>query len=912
MSKYQPQEFEDKWYSYWLQQQFFKSVPDEREPYTIVIPPPNVTGVLHMGHMLNNTIQDVLIRRARMKGKNACWVPGTDHASIATEAKVVAMLKEKGISKKDLTRDEFLKYAWEWKEKYGGIILEQLKKLGASCDWDRTAFTMDPHMSEAVIDTFIDLYKKGWIYRGVRMVNWDPQGKTAVSDEEVIRKEVNQKLYYINYKVVGAESQKDEKPQVVIGDDEKQEVISALQDLHSDLQEKLSDSPTFGLSDFLTIATTRPETIMADSAICINPNDERYTHLHGKKVLIPLIDREIPVILDEYVDMEFGTGCLKVTPAHDLNDYQLGQKHNLQVIDILNDDGTLNESAQILVGEDRFAARKKIAVLLEEAGSLAKTEDYKSQIGFSERTDAVIEPKLSMQWFCKMAEMAKPALDMVLNGEVKLIPEKFINTYRHWMENVKDWNISRQLWWGQRIPAWYNEKNEWVVAKTEEEAKAEFGKAGIAFTELRQEDDVVDTWFSSWLWPISVFNGIAEPDNEEIKYYYPTNDLVTAPEILFFWVARMIMAGIEWRKEVPFRNVYLTGIVRDKLGRKMSKSLGNSPDPLDLIEKYGADGVRVGMLLCSPAGNDLMFDESYCEQGRNFGNKIWNAFRLVKGWEVDDSLPCPNTTSIEWFKSRFNQALTEIEDNFTQYRLNEALMATYKLVWDDFCAWYLEMIKPAYQQPIDRQTYEVTIRYFEDILRILHPFMPFTTEELWHDDLFGEREENDCCIVAQMPANGEVNTQLINDIEVVKSIIGQVRNVRSKNQLSPKESLQLIGKINSGIGYTNYTGIIQKLANVSELTFTDTKVSGAVAFMAYTDEFFVPLELNVDVEAEKKRLEDDKAYLTGFLKKVNGMLNNEKFVANAKPEIIENEHRKKADAEAKLAIIEASLASLAN
>ncbi|MCD8740288.1 valine--tRNA ligase [Mucilaginibacter roseus] len=916
MSKYQPQEFEDKWYSYWLQQQFFKSVPDEREPYTIVIPPPNVTGVLHMGHMLNNTIQDVLIRRARMKGKNACWVPGTDHASIATEAKVVAMLKDKGISKKDLTRDEFLKYAWEWKEKYGGIILEQLKKLGASCDWDRTAFTMDPHMSEAVIDTFINLYKKGWIYRGVRMVNWDPQGKTAVSDEEVIRKEVNQKLYYINYKVVGSESQKDgkteshedEKPQVVIGDDEKQEVLAVQDELLPDLPTPvLTDS-----KDYLTIATTRPETIMADSAICINPNDERYTHLHGKKVLIPLINREIPVILDEYVDMEFGTGCLKVTPAHDLNDYQLGQKHNLQVIDILNNDGTLNESAQILVGIDRFAARKKIAVMLEEAGSLAKTEDYKSQIGFSERTDAVIEPKLSMQWFCKMSEMAKSALDVVVNGEVKLIPEKFINTYRHWMENVKDWNISRQLWWGQRIPAWYNEKNEWVVAKTEEEAKAEFEKAGLTYTELRQEDDVVDTWFSSWLWPISVFNGIAEPGNEEINYYYPTNDLVTAPEILFFWVARMIMAGLEWRQEVPFRNVYLTGIVRDKLGRKMSKSLGNSPDPLDLIEKYGADGVRIGMLRSSPAGNDLMFDEEHCKWGSSFGNKIWNAFLLVKGWEVDDSLECPNNIAIEWFKSRFNQALVEIEDNFGQYRLSEALMSTYKLVWDDFCAWYLEMIKPAYQKPIDRHTYNVTISYFEDILKLLHPFMPFITEELWHDKLFGERGEKDCCIVAQMPANGEVNTQLISDIDVVISIIGQVRNVRSKNQLSPKESLQLSGKINSGIDYSHYIGVIQKLANVSEFSFVDAKVNGAVAFMAYTDEFFVPLELNIDVETEKKRLEDDKVYLTGFLKSVNAKLSNEKFVANAKPEIVENEQRKKADAEAKLAVVEASLAALAN
>ncbi len=903
---YQPQEFEDKWYSYWLQQQFFKSVPDEREPYTIVIPPPNVTGVLHMGHMLNNTIQDVLIRRARMKGKNACWVPGTDHASIATEAKVVAMLKEQGIAKTDLTRDEFLKHAWNWKEKYGGIILEQLKKLGASCDWDRTSFTMDPHMSEAVLDTFIHLYKKGWIYRGVRMVNWDPQGKTAVSDEEVIRKEVNQKLYYIRYFLSpegGNSASPEEAPKVVIGEDEKQEVSS--------IEQEAADLPTSGPSDYLIIATTRPETIMADSAICINPNDERYKHLHGKKVFVPLINREIPIILDEYVDMEFGTGCLKVTPAHDLNDYELGIKHNLPVIDILNDDGTLNEKAEILIGTDRFAARKKIAVMLDEAGALEKTEDYKSQIGFSERTDAVIEPKLSMQWFCKMDEMAKPALEKVLNGEIKLIPEKFINTYRHWMENVKDWCISRQLWWGQRIPAWYNEKGEWVIAKTEDEAKAEFAKAGLTAASLRQEDDVVDTWFSSWLWPISVFNGIAEPDNEEIKYYYPTNDLVTAPEILFFWVARMIMAGLEWRNEIPFSNVYLTGIVRDKLGRKMSKSLGNSPDPLDLIAKYGADGVRVGMLFCSPAGNDLMFDEAYCEQGSAFGNKIWNAFRLVKGWEVDDSLPCPNDLALNWFESRFNQALTEIEDNFRQYRLSEALMATYKLVWDDFCSWYLEMIKPGYQLPIDRRTYEQTIKYFEDILKVLHPFMPFTTEELWHDELFGNRSEKDCCIVAQLPSIGEVNTQLITQVDVIKSIITQIRNIRNKKQLSPKESLELLIKNNSGNDYTLSLGIITRMANISSVTTTDDKPADASSFIVGKDEFFVPMGQMVDIEAETERLQKERDYLLGFLKSVDAKLSNERFVQNAKAEVVDNERRKKADAESKLAIIEASLASLA-
>ncbi|WP_342647675.1 valine--tRNA ligase [Mucilaginibacter sp. CSA2-8R] len=866
---YQFNEVEDKWYSYWLQHQFFKSVPDEREPYTIVIPPPNVTGVLHMGHMLNNTIQDVLIRRARMKGKNACWVPGTDHASIATEAKVVAMLKERGISKHDLTRDEFLKYAWEWKDKYGGIILEQLKKLGASCDWDRTRFTMEPELSEAVIDTFVHLYKKGLIYRGIRMVNWDPKGLTAVSDEEVIRKEVQQKLYYIKY-------------QFAEGD------------------------------GYLTIATTRPETIMADCAVCINPNDERYTHLHGKKVLVPLINREIPVILDEYVTMDFGTGCLKVTPAHDLNDYELGQKHNLPVIDILNDDGSLNDKAEILIGEDRFAARKKIAVLLQEADALEKVEEYKSQIGFSERTDAAIEPKLSMQWFCKMQEMAKPALDYVLEGDIKLIPDKFINTYRHWMENVKDWNISRQLWWGQRIPAWYNDKGQWVVAKTESEAQAAFEAQGQSASGLRQDEDVLDTWFSSWLWPISVFDGFKDPENADINYYYPTNDLVTAPEILFFWVARMIMAGHEFRGQVPFKNVYLTGIVRDKLGRKMSKSLGNSPDPIDLIGKYGADGVRVGMLLCSPAGNDLMFDESYCEQGRNFANKVWNAFRLVKGWEVSVSLENANATAISWFKGRFNQALAEIEDLFAQYRLSEAVMAVYKLVWDDFCAWYLEMVKPPYQQPIDKATYEVTISYFEDILKLLHPFMPFITEELWHDELFGERDALDCCIVAQLPVVAEVNTVLLNQCENIKQVITEVRNTRNSKQISPKESLELLIKQNSSDQYEAFLPILSKLGNLSHIKFVDDKVLGAANFMVSTDEFFIPLSSNIDVDAERLRLQKDKEYLLGFLQAVDKKLSNEKFVNNAKPEVIANERKKKADAEAKLKITEDNLELLAN
>jgi valyl-tRNA synthetase len=886
-TKYDPAETEDKWYSYWLSKKFFHSEPDEREPYTIVIPPPNVTGVLHMGHMLNNTIQDVMIRRARMQGKNACWVPGTDHASIATEAKVVAMLKERGISKKDLTREEFMAYAWEWKEKYGGIILDQLKKLGASCDWDRTRFTMEDDLSESVIDCFIDLYKKGKIYRGVRMVNWDPAGKTAVSDEEVIRKEVNQKLYYIRYSI----------------------------------------SPATGAdTEFLTIATTRPETIMADAAICVNPNDERYTHLKGKKVFVPLINREIPIIEDEYVTMDFGTGCLKVTPAHDLNDYELGVKHKLPVIDILNDDGTLNELAVILVGEDRFIARKKIAKLLDEAGHLEKVEDYKSQIGFSERTDAAIEPKLSLQWFCKMDEMAKPALADVLNGDVKLIPEKFTNTYRHWMENVRDWNISRQLWWGQRIPAWFDDKGDWVVAKTKEDALNEFLKLKDIdgkFTKeeahgfkhqlaafIRQDDDVLDTWFSSWLWPISVFNGLKDPGNKDINYYYPTNDLVTAPEILFFWVARMIMAGHEFMGKKPFTNVYLTGIVRDKLGRKMSKSLGNSPDPIGLIEKYGADGVRVGMLLCSPAGNDLMFDESYCEQGRNFANKIWNAFRLVKGWEIDETLTNPNEQAILWFENRFNEALAEIEDNYKQYRLSEALMTTYKLVWDDFCAWYLEMVKPAYQHPIDPATLKATLGFFEKILSLLHPFMPFLTEELWHDEIFGTKGEMDCIIVAPYPVIGTADLPLLKDAEIVKGIVAEVRNIRNTKQISPKEGLPLSIRVNSNVAYDKWVTIISKLANIAEINFVNDKVAGAAAFMVGNDEFFIQLNETIDADAERERLNGELAYLQGFLKSVDAKLSNERFVQNAKPEIIQNERNKKADAEAKLTIIQESLLSL--
>ena len=868
---YNPKETEDKWYKYWLKKKFFRSIPDDREPYTIVIPPPNVTGVLHMGHMLNNTIQDVLIRKARMQGKNACWVPGTDHASIATEAKVVALLKEKGIEKKDVSREEFLKYAYEWKDKYGGIILKQLEKLGASCDWDRTRFTMEEDLSEAVIDTFIHLYKKGWIYRGIRMVNWDPKGKTAVSDEEVIRKEVNQKLYYIKYFLMSDEGHQT--------------------------------------NDHILIATTRPETIMADAAVCVNPNDQRYLYLKGKQVFIPLLNRSIPIIQDEYVDMEFGTGCLKVTPAHDLNDYELGIKHNLPVIDILNDDGSLNEKAVILVGEDRFTARKNIARMLEEKGHLDKVEEYKSQIGFSERTDAVIEPKLSLQWFCKMSEMSGPALNYVLEGEIKLIPDKFNNTYKHWMENVKDWCISRQLWWGQQIPVWYNEKGEWVVAKTNHEAQIEFKSLypDSPISELRQDEDVVDTWFSSWLWPISVFDGFKDPDNDDINYYYPTNDLVTAPEILFFWVARMIMAGHEFRGKAPFKNVYLTGIVRDKQGRKMSKSLGNSPDPIDLIDKYGADGVRVGMLLCSPAGNDLMFDESYCEQGRNFANKIWNAFRLVKGWEIDPELVNNNQQAIDWFDSAFNQALKDIEENYKQYRLSEALMGIYKLVWDDFCAWYLEMIKPVYQQPIDQETYRITIEYFEKILKLLHPFMPFLTEELWHDELFGTRGEMDCCIIARYPEPGNINLPLIIDINIIKQVISEIRNIRNSKQILPKEVLPLEIKVNSAINYEKYLNIISKLANISEVDFVSEQVSGAAKFIVGMDEFFISLSNNIDSVAERERLEKEIEYLKGFLRSVEAKLSNDKFVQNAKIEVVENERRKKDDALSKIKILEESL-----
>lgn len=870
---YDPKITEDKWYAHWLKHKFFKSTPDEREPYTIVIPPPNVTGVLHMGHMLNNTIQDVLIRRARMQGKNACWVPGTDHASIATEAKVVALLAEKGIKKTDLSREDFLKHAWEWKEKYGGIILKQLEKLGASCDWDRTRFTMEEDLSEAVIDVFIDLYNKGHIYRGVRMVNWDPQGLTAVSDEEVIHKEVNSKLYYVKYKIEDAE-------------------------------------------EWITIATTRPETILGDTAVCVHPEDERYKHLKGKRCIIPMVNRSVPIIYDTYIDLEFGTGALKVTPAHDINDYNLGVKHKLEVIDTIAADGKMSAAAQFYIGEDRFTVRKKIAKDLEEMGQIVKIEDIKNKVGYSERTNAVIEPKLSMQWFLKMDQVSKPALDNVLNGEIKLIPEKFVNTYKHWMENVHDWCISRQLWWGQRIPAWYDSKGNTVVAKTIEDAIEKFKsqKLEVKKEEIKQDEDVLDTWFSSWLWPISVFDGFKNPEGKDIKYYYPTNDLVTAPEILFFWVARMIIAGYEYQGKKPFTNVYLTGIVRDKQGRKMSKSLGNSPDPIELIEKYGADGVRVGMLLCSPAGNDLPFDDSMCEQGRNFSNKIWNAFRLINGFEVcaDIKQNDANKIAIQWFDAKFNEQVEIINDLYSKYRMSEALMTTYKLVWDDFCAWYLEMIKPEFVDgkslPIDKATFDATIVFLEKILKVLHPFMPFITEEIWH--LIAERSDKDCIIVAEWPKTKNESADIIKHFDVVMEVITNIRNIRKQKNISPKEKLQVFEKVNQGEIIKTYDSLIIKLCNLSSFEYVTAKVDGAFSFVLKHAEYYVPLSQNIDVAAEKERLAKDLDYNKGFLKSVQAKLANEKFVANAKPEMVENEKKKLADAESKIKAIEEQLAGL--
>ncbi|MBL0742908.1 valine--tRNA ligase [Chryseolinea lacunae] len=874
-TKYNPAEVENKWYSYWMEHGFFHSEPHaDKEPYCIVIPPPNVTGVLHMGHMLNNTIQDILVRRARMQGKEACWVPGTDHASIATEAKVVAMLRERGIKKSDLTREEFLKYAWEWKEKYGGIILEQLKKLGASCDWDRTKFTMDPDYYDAVIDVFIDLYNKGNIYRGLRMVNWDPAGKTALSDDEVIHRDVPSKLYYINYPIEG--------------------------------------SP----NEFVTIATVRPETIMADAAICVNPNDERYKHLKGKKAIIPLIDRAIPIIEDEYVAMDFGTGCLKVTPAHDMNDNALGLKHNLEVIDILNEDGTLNDKARIFIGEDRFIARKKIGKALDEKGYLQKMEDYTSHVGFSERTDAVIEPRLSLQWFLKMQDITKPALQHVMNDDIQLIPPKFKNTYNHWMSNVRDWCISRQLWWGHRIPAWYDQEGFYVVAKTEAEALKVYAekKPGAKTPVLTQESDVLDTWFSSWLWPIavfdtSVFKGDGNKGNTDLNYYYPTNDLVTAPEILFFWVARMIIAGYEYRGDMPFKNVYLTGIVRDKQGRKMSKSLGNSPDPLDLIATSGADAVRTGMLFSSPAGNDLLYDEKLIEQGRNFANKIWNAFRLVKGWTIDAGIAQPeeNKVAIQWFESKFNTSLAELNDHFGKFRMSDALMTAYKLVWTDFCAWYLEMVKPEFEKPIDAATYASTVDFFERQLRALHPFMPFITEELWHE--LKDRSEGDCIIVAPWPAEGKQTASILEEGAFAFEVITEIRNFRNGKGISPKDALKLIVKQGDGIAIQSFWPIVKKLSNVSEVSFTQEKAN-ASGFIARSTEFFIPVEGKIDVEKEREALQKKLDYELGLLAKLDQKLSNENFVNSAKPQVVELERKKKSDTEARIKSLRESLERL--
>jgi len=873
-SKYSPREIESRWYKHWMDNRYFHSEPDERESYTIVIPPPNVTGVLHMGHILNNAIQDILVRRARMQGKNAEWLPGTDHASIATEARVVNSLREKGIDKFDLSREKFLEYAWEWKEKHGGIILEQLKKLGASCDWERTRFTMDSDMYESVIDVFIDLYDKGLIYRGVRMVNWDPKALTALSDEEVVYKEVKSKLYFVRYFVEG-------NPE-----------------------------------EYITIATTRPETILGDTAVCVNPNDPRYKHLAGKKVLVPLVNRPVPVIEDEYVDMEFGTGCLKITPAHDINDYEIGRKFKLESIDIFNDNGTLSEKAQLYIGEDRFVVKEKISAELQEKGFMVKVEDYVNKVGYSERTDEVIEPKLSLQWFMKMEAMAKPALDAVMNDEVRFHPAKIKNSYRHWMENVRDWCISRQLWWGQRIPAYYLPNGDFVIAKTTEEAlekaRKDFNMPSLRLEDLSQDEDVLDTWFSSWLWPISTFDGIRNPDNKDIKYYYPTNDLVTAPEILFFWVARMIMAGLEYRKEVPFKNVYFTGIVRDKLGRKMSKSLGNSPDPLDLMDHYGADGVRIGMLFLSPAGNDLLFDESLCEQGRNFSNKIWNALRLVSNWEVDPELETSanNKTAVHWFENRLNESLEQLEDHFSKFRMSDALMTAYKLTWDEFSSWFLEMVKPEYQKPIDRETYERTIGFFETLMKVLHPFMPFITEEIWHQ--LGTRGEGEDIIIAPYPEAGSYKADLLKHFDLEREVINAIRNERVTKNIAPKEKITLFVRKNHGQeSDTYFDDVVIKMGNLAELKYTEEKIEGAASFIVGSTEFFIPLKTEtIDVDAEISRLEKDLEYARGFLATVMKKLGNEKFVNSAPAKVVEIEKKKQADAESKIKVIEAQIETL--
>ena len=877
-TKYSASSVESKWYNYWMEHNYFHSVPDQREPYTIVIPPPNVTGVLHMGHMLNNTIQDVLIRRARLQGKNACWVPGTDHASIATEAKVAAKLKAQGIDKNDLNREEFLKHAWEWTEEYGGVILEQLKKLGCSCDWDRTKFTMDDDMSEAVIKVFVDLYNKGLIYRGYRMVNWDPEAKTTLSDEEVIHVEQQGLLYYLKYQIEGS-------------------------------------------NETLTIATTRPETIFGDTAICINPDDERFSHLKGKKAIVPICGRVIPIIEDEYVDIEFGTGCLKVTPAHDENDKVLGDKYDLEVVDIFNEDATLNSFGMHYEGQDRFAVRKAIAKELEDKGLLLKTENHINKVGTSERTKAVIEPRLSDQWFLKMEELAQPAIDAVLtNGEVKLFPKKFENTYRHWMENIRDWNISRQLRWGQQIPAYYygDGKEDFVVAENIdlalELAKKKLSvisseaEKSLTIEDLKQDSDALDTWFSSWLWPISVFDGIRNPENEEIKYYYPTNDLVTGPDILFFWVARMIIAGYEYKDERPFENVYLTGLVRDKQRRKMSKSLGNSPDALKLIEDYGADGVRVGLLLSAAAGNDLMFDESLCNQGRGFANKIWSAFYLTTLWEVKDiEQPESSKVALEWYQSKFQAALTEIEDHFSKYRLSDALMVIYKLIYDDFCGWMLEMVKPAYQQPIDSKTYREVMSIFEDNLKIVHPFMPFITEDIWQR--IEERSSEDALIIAKYPEVKAFDSQLISDFETVKDVVSGIRTIRKEKNIAFKDAIELMVLNNESFD-SKYNAVISKMGHISEVKTVSEPVEGALTFRVLSNEYFIPMEGSIDVEAEIEKLNEELKYTEGFLKSVQGKLKNERFVNNAPEQVVASEKKKEADALAKIETLKSSLASL--
>ncbi|MHB1196693.1 MAG: valine--tRNA ligase [Lutibacter sp.] len=871
-TKYSPKEIENKWYGYWMKNNYFHSTPNEKEPYTIVIPPPNVTGVLHMGHMLNNTIQDVLIRRARLKGFNACWVPGTDHASIATEAKVVAKLKEQGIQKSDLTREEFLKHAWEWTDEHGGIILEQLKKLGASCDWERTKFTMDDDLSESVVKVFIDLYKKGLIYRGYRMVNWDPSAKTTLSDEEVIYEEKAGNLYYLKYKIEGS-------------------------------------------NEFLTIATTRPETIFGDTAICINPNDPRFSHLKGKKAIVPIANRVIPIIEDDYVDIEFGTGCLKVTPAHDPNDKVLGEKHQLEVVDIFNDDATLNSFGLHYEGKNRFVVRKEITKELENLGSLAKIESYIHKVGTSERTKEVIEPKISAQWFLKMDTIVKPALKAVLEDEeIHFYPKHYNSTYRHWLENIRDWNISRQLWWGHRIPAYFygDGVNDFVVAATLEEAvklASEIVGRKLTASDISQDPDALDTWFSSWLWPISVFDGIRYPDNEEINYYYPTNDLVTGPDIIFFWVARMIFAGYEFRNEKPFTNVYFTGIVRDKQGRKMSKSLGNSPDPIELIEKFGADGVRVGMLLCSAAGNDLLFDEDLVAQGRNFSNKIWNSFRLIKGWEISETIDQPKAAkvAIEWYQAKFQQALGELEKSFEQYRISEALMITYKLIWDDFSSWFLEMVKPEYQQPIDAKTYSSVVNFLEDNLKILHPFMPFLSEEIWQD--ITDRTPEEALIIAEYPKFTAVNEDLINDFKFASEVISGIRTVRKDRNIAFKNTIELLVINNENT--TNYfDSVIEKMGNISSLTYVSDKVEGALSYRVKSNEYFIPMEAAINMEAEKVKLLEELKYTEGFLQSVQNKLGNERFVSSAPEQVITNERNKEADALAKIEMIKASLASL--